>query len=34
VALSTLGDASVALGAVRLALNAADARLFDFAAAS
>jgi len=33
VELSTLGDASVALGAVRLALNAADANLFAFAAA-
>jgi glucokinase len=33
VALSMLGDESVALGAVRLALNAADARLFAFDAA-
>jgi predicted NBD/HSP70 family sugar kinase len=33
VVLSTLGDESVALGAVRLALNAADARLFAFDAA-
>jgi glucokinase len=33
VALSTLGDQSVALGAVRLALDAADARLFAFDAA-
>jgi predicted NBD/HSP70 family sugar kinase len=33
VALSTLGDESVAIGAVRLAVDAADARLFAFDAA-
>jgi predicted NBD/HSP70 family sugar kinase len=33
IELSTLGDESVAIGAVRLALNAADARLFAFDAA-
>jgi predicted NBD/HSP70 family sugar kinase len=33
IALSTLGDESVALGAVRFALDAADARLFAFDAA-